>query len=133
MASRLKVMQECKRFQVTLLSKCLFLTCCLLLLSWWMTLQERVVEENIKRHPFFSVAAQQTKEKVLNFWRCPYGNPKRTRFVRDVVETFKFRNSLWCQVCIFLVEIFQLLRCVSLEWCFSGQALEDNCSKRPEI
>lgn len=50
------------------------LTCCLLLLHWRMTLQERMVEEEIKRHSFFSVATQKSEEKILEFWRRSNGD-----------------------------------------------------------
>lgn len=42
-------------------------------------------------------------------------------------------NSLRGQVSVLFIEIFQLLRRVSLEWCLARQALKHNCSKRPEI
>lgn len=52
----------------------------------------------------------------------------------EVVEPTKIsRNSLRCQICVFLVEVLQLLRCVSLEWSLSRQALEHNRAERPEI
>lgn len=52
------------------------LTCRLLLLRWWMSLQERVVEKHVERHSFFRVTSQQAKEKVLELLRCADGNPK---------------------------------------------------------
>lgn len=55
----------------------LYLTSRLLLLRWWMTLKERVIEENIERHSLFRVTAQQAEQQILEFWRCPNGNPKR--------------------------------------------------------
>lgn len=59
-------------------------TCCLWLLCRRVTLKERVVEENVKRHSFFSVAAQKTEEKILKF-RCRSNGKSR--------ETFRYNKQ----------------------------------------
>lgn len=42
-------------------------------------------------------------------------------------------NLLWCQFWVFLIELFELLWCLSLKWCLASQTLEDNSSNTPQI
>lgn len=110
------------------------LTCSLLLLRWRVSLQERMVKKNVKWHPFFRITTQQAKQEILKFWRCPNGKSgKDLRFDSNRRGKLKFNNLLWCQVGVLFVKVFQLLRCVSLEWGFSCQTLKHDGSEWPEI
>ena len=56
-----------------------FITCRLLLLCWWMSLQKRVIEENVKGHTLLGIATKQAEEKVLKFRSCTDGNSEKAK------------------------------------------------------
>lgn len=68
-------------------------TCCLLLLRWRMTLEERMIEEDVERHSLFCIAAQQSKEKILKLRRSSNGNSRRGKRRKQI-------NQKWHLLCL---------------------------------
>jgi len=83
-----------------------------------------MIEEDVEVHSLLGVASKQSEQKVLKLWRRSHGKPESTDSENPFEKLIQGCDLLRCQVCVLLVEVLQLLRCVSLEWSFSCQALE---------
>jgi hypothetical protein len=91
-----------------------------------------MIEEHIEGHAFFCVSSEQPEEEILKLHRGAGWNSERIVIMIDGLCGMGLL-LLWSEICIFLVKVLQLLRCVSLEWRLARQTLEHDRAERPQI